>query len=702
MGIMGFLRNRAGMLVVWAIGFALVAFLLGEIIPQLLSNMGASQNEVGKINGDAIDYPTFNSEVEMGLNNMRQQMGGAANDQMNAYVVENVWNQHISKTLLDEEVERIGLNVGSSELNDMVSGQNPSPQIIQSFSNPQTGQFDRQQLSVFLTNIRNEPASSAQKQQWENFLQVIKDDRLQQKYNQLIQNSVYVTSLEANEDYTQRNKVANFSYVLLDYASVNDKDIKLTEEDYKNYYNEHKASFYNPVETRSIEYVVFNAEPTASDSATVKTKINELANEFSTAENDSLFASINSETKFPVTYYTKGNLSPALDSALFSGAVKGSVVGPFYSNGKYETAKILDTRMSPDSVTASHILLNPATEGGLEQARAKADSIKTLIQKGGNFAALALEFGTDGSKADGGKLGTFARGSMIPEFEEAVFNGKTGDLLVVPTQFGIHIIKIDNQIGSSRVVKAAIIDRSIQSSKETLNAAYNKASAFFGKINKDNFSELAKNEGYNLVVGEQIAPMQSYIQELENPRELIRWIYKAEVGDVTDKVYELNNKYVVAHLTEIRDAGTLPLEIVKKDIEPAVLNQVKAKQLSKKADDALNGASSLDQVAQKLKKTPVSVENIVFGNPIIPGVAQENKVVGTVFGLQPAKLSKSIEGNQGVYVVSVKDFVNPAQPQNLMSLKQQSLNAIMQRVPGSIFQVLKDKAEIVDNRVSFY
>src|SRR5690606_38082216 len=140
MGIMGFLRNRAGMLVVWAIGFALVAFLLGEIIPQLLSNMGASQNEVGVINGEAIDYPTFNSEVEMGLNNMRQQMGGNVNSQMNSYIVENVWNQRISQQLLEEEVERIGLDVGSSELNDLVSGQNPSPQVIQSFSNPQTGE----------------------------------------------------------------------------------------------------------------------------------------------------------------------------------------------------------------------------------------------------------------------------------------------------------------------------------------------------------------------------------------------------------------------------------------------------------------------------------------------------------------------------------------------------------------------------------
>src|SRR5690606_569863 len=149
--------------------------------------------------------------------------------------------------------------------------------------------------------------------------------RLQQKYNQLIQSSVYVTSLEANEDYTQRNKIANFSYVLLPYSSINDKDIKLTDEDYKTYYNEHKARFYNAEESRSIEYVVFNAEPTAGDTLAVREKITEFAKELETSENDSLFATINSETKYPVTYYTKGRLSPKLDSAIFS-AARGTVV----------------------------------------------------------------------------------------------------------------------------------------------------------------------------------------------------------------------------------------------------------------------------------------------------------------------------------------------------------------------------------------
>ena len=700
MGIMGFLRNRAGLLVVWAIGFALVAFLLGEIIPQLMGTIGPNQNEVGKIDGESIDYASFNAEVEMGVNNMRQQMGGSVNEQMNAYVIENVWNQRVSQALLEKEIDRIGLNVGSAELNDMVSGQNPSPQIIQSFTNPETGQFDRNSLSVFLTNIRNEPPNSEQKQQWENFLMVIKNDRLQQKYNQLVQNSVYVTSLEANEDYVQRNKIANFSYVLMDYASVNDKDITLSDEDYQNYYNENKALFNNKVETRTIEYVAFNAQPTPADSAAVKQKAAELVQEFATADNDSLFASINSETKYPVMYYSKGQLSPALDTALFS-ASTGTVVGPFYSNGTYEMAKVIDSRMSPDSVTASHILLNPALEGGLPQAQAKADSIKNLIQNGADFTELALTFGTDATKNDGGSLGTFARGAM-PPIEDAVFNGRTGDVMVLNTQFGVHVIRIDNQKGSSRVVKAAIIDRSVQSSKETMNEAYAKASSFFGKVNDKNFSEIAKTEGYQVQVGENIVPMQASFQDLSNPREIIRWAFDAKAGEISEKVFELESQYVVARLRDVRKEGLLPLESVKNDIQPAVLNRAKAKQLKEKTDSALQGASGIAQVAQKLGKSPVKVENIVFANPIIPGVAQENRVVGTVFGLQPAALSKSIEGNQGVYVVSVQDFVNPSQPQNLLSIKQQNMTAIKQRVPGAIYQVLQDNAEIEDNRVRFY
>lgn len=701
MGIMTFLRNRAGTVMVFAIGFAIVAFLLGDLMGSGVTMFGGNPNEIGQIDGESIDYQTFNSEVEANSNNMAQQMGGTVNPQMRSYIIDNVWNQNISRKLLNEEVERIGLDVGKTELNDLVSGQNPSQLLVPYFTNPETGEFDRNQLNIFLTNVQNEPANSEQRQQWGYLLEGVRANRLQEKYNNLVQNSIYVTTLEAQEDFTQKNKLANFSYVLMDYASIPDSDIQPTDADFKSYYDEHKAAYKNREETRSIEFVIIDSSPTAQDTLLVKGEIEERMEGLRTTDNDSLYASINSETKYPVSYRQRGSLAPVLDSAIFS-ANKGDIVGPFLNNGVYEIAKVLDTRLSPDSVDASHILLNPAMEGGMDRAEAKIDSIKKEIEGGKSFAALAQEFGTDGSRENGGELGTFARGAMIPEFEEAVFNGKTGDLIVVKSQFGIHLVKINAQKGSSRVVKAAIIDRGIRSSNQTLQEGYARASEFFGNASEENFATLAQENG--LVVHEEknILPMHNQLLDLENPRELIRWAFKAKTGEISDKVYEVGDKYVVARLTGITPKGIAPLANIKKDIEPFVITMLKAEKLSKQVNDALAGATSLDQAAQKLGKTSVPVENVVFANPIIPGVAQESAVVGTVFGLQPSALSKAIDGVQGVYAVSVHDFVNPETPSNLLSQKQQMKNSLRQRVPNATFQTLLDKADIKDNRAQFY
>lgn len=701
MGLMTFLRNRAGIIIIVIIGLAIVAFLLGDVIRFGTPFWASHQNEVGSIDGESISYQEFNNQVEQSTNNMRQQMGGNMSPQMTAYAVEDAWNQNLRRSLLAKELERIGLNVGKNELQDMVTGKNPSPMIVQNFGNPQTGQVDMTQLNQFLSNVANEPANSELSQQWNGFLASMKDNKLQQKYNNLVQNSIYVTSLEANEDYNQRNKIANFSYVLLDYASLPDKDIKPTDADYQNFYNEHKASFKNEMETRSFDYIVFNAKPTAQDTALAKETITKLTTELATTTNDSLFAASNSEQKHPVAYIKKGTLSPGLDSLVFN-AAPGTTVGPIYTNGVYESAKVLDVRNSPDSVTARHILLNPATEGGVDKAKAKADSIKNLIVNGGNFAALAVEFGTDGTKDNGGELGTFARGSMIPAFEDAVFNAKPGDIFVLNTQYGVHVIKVDAQKGMSKVVKAAVIDKSVSSSNETLKAAYSKASDFFGKANGQDFAEAAKKAGLPVEHAENIAPMQPSIQNLESPRELVKWAFKADKGDLTDKVYELDNQYVVAKLTGIRPKGQLSLADVKKEIEPAVLNKVKASKLEQKFNDALKGAKTINDVAQKVGKTAKAEQNIVFANPILPGVAQENKVVGAVFGLQPKQLSKPIEGTQGVYVVEATDFVNPPALTDINRQKQQVSQQVKQRAANQAFQALLDKAEITDNRVRFY
>lgn len=704
MGLMNYLRNRAGVVIVACIGFAIFAFLLGDVISYGTPFWARHQNEVGSVNGNAIDINEFNAQVDQTSEMFRQQMGGGTlNPQMRSWAVQQVWSQYLNRELLKEEVDQIGLSVGRTELNELVQGENPSMQIQQVFMNPQTGQFDRSQLNAFIAQVNSLPPGHEAHAQWEHLLQNVIDTRLAAKYNDLINNSIYVTSLEATEDYNQRNRLANFDYVLLEYSTIPDSAVTVTEQDYRAYYNENKGVFKNAEETRSLKYVVFDASPTAQDTAQVRETITALKEQLTASTTDSLFAAVNSNTKFPYIYRKRGGLNPMLDSLIFS-ASPGSTVGPILSNGSFEIAKVVDSKVWPDSVTASHILLNPASEGGLELAQAKADSIRNLVLQGENFASLAIQFSVDeGSKVNGGELGTFAPGMMIPAFENAVFNGATGDVLVVNSQFGIHIIKIVNQIGSSRVVKAAIVDKPVTSGSETMDAAYNKATQFFGALDGgENFEETATAQGLAPSTAENITAMETMLMGTEVPRELIRWAFEADEGDVTDQIYEATNMYVVAHLTDIQEKGQLPLEAVKEDIESIVRNRVKAKQLLDQAAAASQGAENLAQIAEKLGKTPVAVENIVLANPVIPGVARENTVVGTVFGLQPKQPSKPIRGAQGVYIVSVSGFVNPEVPEDLTALKQQLMQSTTQRAGALTFQALQDKADIVDNRARFF
>ena len=92
--------------------------------------------------------------------------------------------------------------------------------------------------------------------------------------------------------------------------------------------------------------------------------------------------------------------------------------------------------MAVKSVNASHILLNKEKD---------ADNIMARLAKGENFEDLAKRFSKCPSKSKGGSLGWFKRGEMVKEFEDACFNGKTGDIVKVRTEFGYHIIKIVDQ-----------------------------------------------------------------------------------------------------------------------------------------------------------------------------------------------------------------------------------------------------------------
>jgi peptidyl-prolyl cis-trans isomerase D len=699
MGIMSFLRERMGKIVAIGIGLALFAFVAEEAIRQGSSMFHSDRNELGEVAGEKVAYDEYSKQLEQNIAQFKQQSGQAnINAQFTSYLQENTWNQAISQIILSKEIEKLGLTVSGDEAQSMVSGNNPNQQIVQAFSNPQTGQFDKAALNTFLNNLKTAKADDPQAARWTAFIKQMIEGKSGEKYMSLVSNGLYVNALDAKDDYEAKNRLVNFKYVTLDYASIPDSKVTLTDDDYQSYYDEHKAEFKNKQELRTFDYVSFNASPSKEDSAAVKDQVEKLLPAFKSDANDSLFVQVNAETKASLVYKRKGQLGdPKLDTVMF-GQQKGFVYGPYFANGSYKIAKLVDSRVGPDSVKARHILID-AQQIGLQKALAKADSLKKLIEGGKSFEELAKTYSIDKASGEkGGELGTFGRGAMVAVFDDAVFNGKKGELKVVASQFGVHLIQIEDQKGSSQVVKVAVVDKPVTASAKTQASAYSNAQAFLGTLTKDNFDAEVKKAGLVKKTATDANDMASGLPGLDNAREIVRWAFKSDKGSFGDQVYIVGDQYIVPVLTTIKPKGILSLDIVKKQIEPAVRNHAKAKQL---IDKLQSSGSTIDQVAQKNNTNVVPVQNIVFANPAIPGLSLEYKLIGTIFGSQPGKLSKPVEGQHGAYVFVIDNFINPTPLNNAVRIKEQIGQALLQRSQGQIFDALKDKANVKDYRAKF-
>ncbi|AYL97492.1 peptidylprolyl isomerase [Mucilaginibacter celer] len=708
MGIMGFLRERMGKILAFFIGFALLAFIVSEVVRSGGSFFRDDSNELAVVNGEKVPYDKFNAKLEQASQQFKQQ-GQSMSPQITSYLQETTWNQVLSQLLLTKEIEKVGLVVGDDEMNVMIGDNNPDPQIVRQFSDPQTGQFDRARYDQFKAAIQSGKAGAEPTKAWGDFVIDLIEAKKATKYVTLVTNGLYVNSLEATDDYEAKNKLVKFKYTMLDYASIPDDKVTLTDGDYSAYYDEHKNQFKNPQDSRNFEYVSFNAAPSKEDSVAAMQQVEKLAADFKASTNDSLFVQINAETKAPLAFQRKGTLSPKLDTTMFN-AAKGFVYGPYLENGNYKVAKLVDVKTTFDSVKTKHILIDLASTGGNDaKAKAKADSIKKLIDGGKSFAELATTFSADkGSAAKGGDIPSFdangvmggGQGALVPEYYNAAFKAAKGSVIVAKSQFGYHVIKIEDQKGSVKLVKVGVVDKPLTASSKTQTIAYSNGQKFLASLTPDNFEAEAKKEGLKPRTAEDVTAIASGLPGLDNAREIVRWAYKAEVGDISDKVYQVGDQYIVARLTAIKPKGILPLEAIKKQIEPAVRAEVKAKQLKAKFDAAAGG--SIEQIAQKVGGKVVPVENVVFANPIIPGLSAEYKVIGSVFGSPVSKVSKPVDGTQGVYVFVVDGFTNPPAITNVIKQKEQIAQTMLQRSQSVLFDALKDNAIVKDNRAKFF
>ncbi|WP_258100273.1 peptidylprolyl isomerase [Marinoscillum pacificum] len=717
MALINTLRKRMGKIVVAFVAFSMFAFILTDLFQSNSTLFGSNDRNVAEIAGTDISYEQFQAKVQelsyvFAVNNGREPL---ANEQKQ--IRDQAWNALILENAYYPQFSELGIQVTEDEQLDMVQGNNIHPQIKQFFTDPNTGEFSKANVTQFLSSLSN-PQAAAQRASWVSFEQSLLQNRLVSKYASLMENSDFVTKEEAKAKYVAQNSNMSVDYFYVPFFSVKDSMFNISDSEMESYLSSHSEQ-YQREESRSISYVSFNIEPSADDSAFVRDEIRALAEGFATADNDSIYAMRNSDG----TNYFRTINDPGLIPVGLVGAEVGTVSAPVLTNGVYTVQKLSDITEGDEAfVKARHILIESdgTSASAKDEARAKANDILRQLKRGADFAELAAENSADQSNANnGGDLGWFGEeGSFVQSFKDAVFAHKGTGLLAEPveTSFGFHIIRIDEP-KTYTAYKVAVIEKELFESDATLNETYRQAD-LLASNSDDTESFIAKAEEAGLQVrnASNIAKNDSRVGVITDARAITLWLYNdAEVDKVSD-VFELDNTYVVAVMTGRQMEGTAKLSQVRNEIESKVLNEKKAKFIK----DKIAGLSAGDFDAMKEAygtEARTGSADLTLNSNSFPNVGFAPEAVGVAFSLEEGEKTAAFEITNGVLVLSATSKTLASDQENYDSYKTTVANERKSRqtvianfplsfsplfVPQALDNAVKEFADIEDKRYKFF
>jgi peptidyl-prolyl cis-trans isomerase D len=705
MALINKIREKSGVAVT-VIAISLILFMVGGDLLGPNSLLGGNDNQtVGEIAGKEINIKDFQSRVDGFRQNYEAQSGRSLNEGELAGLRDQAWNQFVVDIAYKKQYDKLGLTVTDDELYDMVQGNHISPSILQAFSDPTTGRFDKNAVINYLKNLKTLPLE--QQKSWENFEKSLREERTRTKYENMLRLSTYTPKAQAEKEYVAQNTKANLRYLYVPYFSVVDTTIKVTDAQLQDYLSAHKKE-YKGTDTRSIEYVTFPVQPAKDDSAALYNEIKELARGLATAQSDSAFAAMNSDIPMPINQ-SYATMSDQLKEAVKT-FVPGGVYGPYREGNTYYIYKYGGTRADTvSSAKASHILIRAENQSDSAKtaARVKAEGILAQIKAGANFEALAATSSADpGSAQRGGDLGYFQNnGAMVKPFEEAVFSASAPGLIphLVESQFGFHIIKVTAP-KSNTLYRIAAIGKTIAPSQATRDEAYRRADEFANAVkSREQFEEaVKKNKALVLANANRIPESATNINAIQNAREIVRWAFKEDTKTSTvSPVFETEEQYVVAVLTSKSDAKDVKVDDFRDELTTKVRNQIKAEQITAK----LKGATgSLEDMAKKYGAGALveSASDISLATGFLTSAGFDPIALGKAFGLKAGQKSGVFTGENGVFVMELVSKTDAPKIADFTQYKTQLTQSLESRMSYLVNEAIRENAKIEDRRAKFF
>lgn len=711
MQIIQTIREKAIVIVIIVIALSLIGFILMDA---LTGNKGVTELVAGKVNGKKITTEQLDKRTKM----VEQQYGQNKTGMEGYYAREQAWNQLVEEMLTKTETDKLGIMVSDKEVSSLLLSNDPNNPFLQSpqFKDSLTGKLDIKKAQAQIAQIK--ALKGEQRDAMNQSFEMIKEGLYKYKYSSLITGSAYYPDWMQKADIAASTGFSMVNYVMVPYTDVSDSGIVITDADVAAYEKEHPAKFKLEENTRKISFIAISQKPSRKDSNDV---YNELLTVRQNIINDTatpaatLVTNYNSTIAYKDAFQPQAAINPFIFSDSSQGSMIGKVFGPYTENNNYILAKVLDSKLMPDSAKARHILFqtadsrNPNNTNMMPEAQAKkmADSVLMLLQAGVSFDSLCQKYSYDfGSKQKGGDLGYFTQTMMVPEFSDFCFNKNIGERGVVKTEYGYHIIEVTGQKNPKPAYKIAYIGKDIITSEETINNARDLSDKASSSKDKQALEAFAKQNGLTLTTASGIKEHDFMINGLPNldSRELIKWANAATVGAVSQPA-NIGDQYIVAVLEQVQNKGDLMDAATAKPMcEAQIKNQKKFNILKARA----TGNSTLETLAATYGKS-ISIagadSSLTFASQSLNGT-YEPKVIGAAFNKKMInKVSQAIQGETGVYYIQVLGNLSGTKPAPSVFENEQAAKAKAADMRNALSRWadgLKKQAEIVDDRSKFY
>ena len=697
------IRQKTVVLIL-VIALAIFAFILSSLFDNREA-LFSKQNVVATINGEDVNREAFMYQVEQ----TQRQMGQQAT---NTQVMNRVYDNIVRQEIMSSEFEKLGLSVESDQMRDILrTNLANSPQ----FQN-EAGLFDDAKLTEYIATIKEN--SPADYRQWVAYEQSVASTGLQNHYFSMVKAATTGTIAEGKLAHKLEGDKVNISYVSIPYTSIKDEDVKVTDAEIKSYISKNEKQFQVEA-SRDIQYVKFNEVASEEDKAKIKADLAKLSNDsevynestkqaekvkgFTNTDNVEAFVNSNSDDfKYNPNFRTKNQL-PSVAADTLTKLSVGSIYGPYLDGEYFKLSKVVATTKLPDSVKARHILIpfkgaqsaQPEVTKTEEEAKAFADSLTTVLKADNSkFGEFVKSYSSDkGSVEKEGVYDFYPYNQMVPEFRDFTFEKNVGDIGVVKTVFGFHIIENLGQKGEQNLYKVATIARKIEPSKETEDKIFRDASSFEVALADKDFSEVSKASNYTVRPVLKVKELDENVPGLGSQRAIVRWAFNEDTKIGEYKRFTVPGGYAVMQLTNETKKGLMSVKDARTTVAPKLLKDKKAEKIMSEVS-----ATTLEDLAKAKGQQVKTSSAINMANPTIAGAGREPYVVGYAFGLKDGETSKLLKGESGVFLIKRTGFTPAVELDNYQTFANQAGNKKLNAVQSKLYPALKDAAEIEDNR----